>query len=46
MASVRLTAITFPTRFCGVSAWIKDMICTVKIEENSMIAKQHTVITM
>ena len=44
--TVRMTAITFPIKCCGVSAWIKDIICTVKIVENAIIAKQHAVITM
>ena len=44
METVKMTAITFPIKFCGVSVWIKDIICTVKIVENTIIIKQHTVI--
>ncbi len=46
MAMVRTTAITFPIRFCGVSAWIKDIICTEKVVENTITIKQHIVITI
>ena len=43
--TVRMTAITFPMKVCGVSLWIKDIICTVKIVEHTIMAKQHAVIT-
>ena len=46
METVKITAITFPSKFCGVSVWIKDSICTVKIVEKSITAKKHTVITI
>ena len=46
MEAVRMTAITFPIKFCGVSAWMKDIICTVKIVENTIMLKQHTVMTI
>ena len=46
METVRITAITFPIKFCGVSDWTKDIICTVKIVENTIMAKQHTVMTI
>lgn len=46
MEIVRMTAITFPIKFCGVSDWIKDIICTVKSVENTIMAKQHTVMTI
>ncbi len=45
METVRMTAITFPIRFWGVSVWIKDIICTENMVENTMTAKQHRVRT-
>ena len=46
METVRMTAITFPIRFWGVSFWIKDIICTENMVENTMTAKQHRVRTI
>ena len=43
---VRTTAITLPIKFCGVSVCIKDSICIEKIVENTIIIKQHIVITI
>lgn len=46
MDTVRIMAITFPIRCCGVSAWTKESTCTVKIVEKTMMIKQHTAITV
>ena len=42
----RITAMTFPSKCCGVSVWIKDMICTVKTVEHTITKKQQTVKTI
>ncbi len=44
METVSITAITFPIRSAGVSAYTKDIICTAKTVEQTIIKKQHTTI--
>ena len=44
METVSITEITFPMKFGGVSVCINDIICTVKMVENTIMIKQHIVI--